>query len=113
MSIGPADFLYLLCSIFFWCRFFLLFFLKRCTIFKYFLYICINKKTLRVMRTLYRTREDAQRAMKEAGKTGYLSEADHRSGLEIDYDSFGGNFCWSGEVQAYRTDDDDIFAWWE
>lgn len=65
------------------------------------------------MKTLYRTREDAQRAMKEAGKTGYLSEADHRSGLEIDYDSFGGDFCWSGEVQAYRTDDDDIFAWWE
>ena len=49
--------------------------------------------------------------MKEVGKTGYLSEADHRSGL--DSDSFGGDFCWSGEVQAYRTDDDDIFAWWE
>jgi len=36
------------------------------------------------MRTLYRTKEEALKALKE-----------------------------SGEVQAYRTDDGDIFAWWE
>lgn len=65
------------------------------------------------MRTLYRTKEEALKALKESGKTGYLSAADDRSNLEIDYDSFGGDFCWSGEVQAYRTDDGDIFAWWE
>lgn len=66
------------------------------------------------MRTLYRTQEDAQRALKESGKTGYLSTADTRSNIETDYDSFGGKaLCWSGEVQAYRTDDGDIFAWWE
>lgn len=94
--------------------FFLSFFLKKCTKFKNYYYICINKKKLRVMRTLYRTQEDAQRALKESGKTGYLSTADNRSNLEIDYDSFGGEaLCWSGEVQAYRTDDGDIFAWWE
>lgn len=61
------------------------------------------------MRTLYRTQEDAKRALKESGRTGYLSMADNRSNLDIDYDSFGGeDICWSGEVQAYRTDDGDI-----
>ena len=66
------------------------------------------------MRTLYRTKEDALKALKESGKTGYLSAADTRSNLDTDYDSFGGEApCWSGEVQAYRTDDGDIFAWWE
>lgn len=44
----------------------------------------------------------------------FRSRADNRSNLDIDYDSFGGeDLCWSGEVQAYRTDDGDIFAWWE
>lgn len=66
------------------------------------------------MRTLYRTKEEALKALKESGKTGYLSTADNRSSLDIDYDSFGGEaLCWSGEVQAYRTNDGDIFAWWE
>lgn len=72
------------------------------------------QKHIRVMRTLYRTKEEALKALKESGKTGYLSTADNRSNLDIDYDSFGGeDLCWSGEVQAYRTDDGDIFAWWE
>lgn len=72
------------------------------------------QKKIRVMRTLYRTKEEALKALKESGKTGYLSTADNRSNLDIDYDSFGGKaLCWSGEVQAYRTDDGDIFAWWE
>lgn len=66
------------------------------------------------MRTLYRTKEEALKALKESGKTGYLSTADNRSNLDTDYDSFGGEaLCWSGEEQAYRTDDGDIFAWWE
>ena len=72
------------------------------------------QKNIRVMRTLYRTKEEALKALKESGKAGYLSTADNRSNLETDYDSFGGEaLCWSGEVQAYRTDDGDIFAWWE
>ena len=51
------------------------------------------------MRTLYRTKEEALKALKESGKTGYLSTADNRSNLSIDYDSFGGKaLCWSGEV---------------
>ena len=46
------------------------------------------QKHIRVMRTLYRTKEEALKALKESGKTGYLSAADTRSNL--DYDSFGG-----------------------
>lgn len=66
------------------------------------------------MRTLYRTRGEAKRALIESGKIGYLSTADNRSNLDIDYNSFGGeDICWSGEVPAYRTADGDIFAWWE
>lgn len=66
------------------------------------------------MKTLYRTKEEALKALKESGKAGYLSTADNRSNLDTDYDSFGGeDLCWSGEVQAYRTNDGDIFAWWE
>ena len=73
-----------------------------------------NNLKNKIMRTLYRTQEDAKKALKKSGKTGYLSTADNRSNLDIDYDSFGGeDLCWSGEVQAYRTADGDIFAWWE
>lgn len=43
------------------------------------------------MRTLYRTKEEALKALKESGKAGYLSAADDRSNLDIDCDSFGGD----------------------
>lgn len=64
------------------------------------------------MRTLYRTKEEALKALKESGKAGYLSAADDRCDLDI-ADGFGPHFSWPGEVEAMRTDDGDIFAWWE
>lgn len=65
----------------------------------------------RIMRNLYRFKSEALEALNESGKAGYLSSADDRSGLELE--GFGPSFMWSGEIQAFRTDDGDIFAWWE
>ena len=64
------------------------------------------------MRTLYRTKEEALKALEESGKTGYRSTADDRCDLDI-ADSLGRSFSWSGETECMRTDDGDIFAWWE
>lgn len=62
------------------------------------------------MRTLYRTKEEALKALKESGKTG-LSTADDRCDLDI-ADGLGPYFSWSGETECMRTYDGDIFAWW-
>lgn len=63
------------------------------------------------MKTLYRTKKEALKALKESGKAGYLSTADDRCDLDI-ADGFGPYFSWSGETECMRTDDGDIFAWW-
>lgn len=65
-----------------------------------------------VTRMLYPTREAALAALRESGKEGYLSAADDRSDLDV-ADGFAPGFSWSGEVQAMRTNDGDVFAWWE
>ena len=65
-----------------------------------------------VTRILYPTKAAALAALRESGKVGYLSAADDRSNLDI-ADGFAPGFSWSGEVEAMRTDDGDIFAWWE
>lgn len=63
----------------------------------------------KIMRNLYRFKSEALEALHKSGKTGYLSSADDRSGLDLE--GFGPSFMWSGEIQAFRTDDGDIFAW--
>lgn len=70
----------------------------------------IEKKP--VVRMLYPTKAAALAALEESGKDGYLSSADDRSDLDI-ADGFEPGFSWSGEVEAMRTDDGDVFAWWE
>lgn len=64
------------------------------------------------MRQLYLTYFEAHQALVRSGKEAELSSADDRCGLDIG-DGFDPDFSWSGEVQAFRTDDGDIFAWWE
>lgn len=65
-----------------------------------------------VTRKLYPTKAAALAALRESGKGGYKSSADDRSNLDV-ADGFAPDFSWSGEVEAMRTDDGDIFAWWE
>lgn len=65
-----------------------------------------------VTRMLYPTKAAAIAALKESGKEGYKSAADGSSNLDL-ADGFPPDFSWSGEVSAIRTDDGDIFAWWE
>ena len=63
------------------------------------------------VRMLYPTKAAALAALRESGKVGYKSSADDRSNLDV-ADGFAPDFSWSGEVEAMRTDDGDIFAWW-
>lgn len=65
-----------------------------------------------VTRMLYPTKAAALAALRESGKEGYLSAADERGNLDV-ADGFAPDFSWSGEVEAMRTADGDIFAWWE
>lgn len=62
-------------------------------------------------RTLYRFKSEALEALSKSGKAGSLSSADDRDGLE--FEGFGPSFNWGGETQAFRTNDGDVFAWWE
>lgn len=64
------------------------------------------------VRVLYPTKAAALAALRESGKVGYKSSADDRSNLDV-ADGFAPDFSWSGEVEAMRTNDGDIFAWWE
>lgn len=63
-------------------------------------------------RKIYPTKEAALAALRESGKIGYFSTADDRSNLDV-ADGFAPDFSWSGEVHAMRTNDGDVFAWWE
>lgn len=71
----------------------------------------MNKGGKIMEKMLYRFKNEALEALNKSGKSGYLSSADDRDGLELE--GFGPSFNWGGEVQAFRTDDGDIFAWWE
>lgn len=60
------------------------------------------------MKALYLTREEAEREIKATGKSYSVSSADESS-IERTYC----DICWSGEVQCFRTDDnEDACAWW-
>ena len=63
------------------------------------------------MRILFKTRDLAFAAAKSFGDF-YLSSADDRSNLDLDC-SLPANFTWSGEVNCYRNNRGDIFAFWE
>lgn len=63
------------------------------------------------MRILFKNRELALAAAKSFGDF-YQSSADDRSNLDLDC-SLPANFAWSGEVDCYRNDLGDIFAFWE
>lgn len=71
----------------------------------------MNKGGKIMERMLYRFKNEALEALNKSGKSGHLSLADDRDGLELE--GFGPSFNWGGEIQAYRTDDGDVFAWWE
>lgn len=63
------------------------------------------------MKKFYRFKNEALAALERSGKAGYLSTAEDWGGLELV--GFGPGFGWAGEVSCMRTDDGDIFAWWE
>lgn len=65
-----------------------------------------------VTRKLYPTKAAALAALRESGKEGYLSASDDPFELDL-ADGFAPDFSWGGEVQAMRTNDGDVFAWWE
>lgn len=71
----------------------------------------MNKGGRIMERTLFRFKDEALEALNKSGKAGYLSSADDRDGLEME--GFGPSFNWGGEIQAFRTNDGDVFAWWE
>ena len=74
---------------------------------------CLTKKAvLSAGRALYPTKAAALAALRESGKVGYKSSADGRSNLDV-ADGFAPDFSWSGEVEAMRTEEGDVFAWWE
>ena len=64
------------------------------------------------MRILFRKKAQAEAALKRSGKTGRKGVADCNAIEEIadTHLQLGGV---AGEVQCFRTDDGDIFAWWE
>lgn len=64
------------------------------------------------MRILFRKKAQAEAALKRSGKTGRKGVADCRTIDEID-DEYLKEHGVAGEVQCYRTDDGDVFAWWE
>lgn len=63
------------------------------------------------MKQLYRFEAEARAALKASGKTGRRSTADAGRLEVIDERLQRGGVA--GEVNCYRTDDGDIFAWWE
>lgn len=66
-----------------------------------------------MLKILYKTKKQALKAYFKCGAAGYMSTVDSRTDLEFD-DSLGANFdSWAGETQCIRTDNSDIFAWWE
>lgn len=59
---------------------------------------------------IYNYKADAIKAAVESGKEFYQSTADESSRMDESNDwAFG---AWSGEVQAFRSLDGDIWAWW-
>lgn len=67
----------------------------------------MNTNQNELTKTLYLTKEEAKRAADESGKKYYQSSATESNIEETDC-----NIVWSGEVECYRTDDGDVFAWY-
>lgn len=63
------------------------------------------------MKQLYRFEKDAFKALKASGKVAHRSTADAERLEVMDERLQRGGV--SGEVNCYRTDYGDIFAWWE
>lgn len=65
------------------------------------------------MKALYRYRKDAEATAAASGKTTYKSTCDAWDDIDEFKDAeLQGNGV-AGETNCLRTDDGDIFAWWE
>lgn len=65
------------------------------------------------MRALYRYRNEAEKAAAESGKTTYKSTCDCWDDIDDIMDADLQRAGVSGETNCLRSDDGDVFAWWE
>ena len=65
------------------------------------------------MKTLYRYRKEAEAAAAASGKTAYKSTCDAWDDIDEIKDTDLQRNGVSGELNCLRSEEGDIFAWWE